>query len=130
MHAPIPFKAQLHNGRIILSGELDGSRDVRHECERIARLAAQTGSHFVVDAQRARLTVGGEKTWSEMAQEFLGRCQLVYLPSPLAQNLEYDDLYRHANSRFLETGDELVGCSDSSCSGYRETSARRTAAAY
>jgi len=130
MHTQIPFKAQLHNGRIILSGDLDSSRDACLECERIAKLAAQTGSNFVIDAQGARLSVGGEKTWSEIAQEFLTRCQLVYLPSPLAQNLEYDDLYDHGKSRFLETDDELVGCPDSSCSGFRETSARRAVAAY
>jgi len=130
MHAPIPFTAELYNGRIILSGDFDSSRAVSQECQRIAKLAAQTGSHFLVDAQRARLSVGGEKVWSEVAQDLLGRCQLVYLPSPLAQNLEYDEQYRHGKSRFLETDDEPVGCSDSSCSGYRETSARSATAAF
>ena len=130
MHAPIPFKAELHNGTIILSGELDRLPAVRQECERIAKLAAQTGSHFVVDAQPARLSVGGEKAWSEVALEFLGRCQLVYLPSPLAQNLEYDDRYRHPKSRFLETDDELVGCLVDTCSASWEPPIRRAAAAY
>jgi hypothetical protein len=130
MHAPIPFKAELSDGRIILSGNLDHSHAVRQECERIAKLAAQTGSSWIVDAQRARLSVGGEKTWSEIAQEYLGRCSLVYLPSPLAQNLEYDDRYKHGKSRFLETDDELVGCSASSYSASWEVPARRAAAAY
>jgi len=130
MHKHIPFKAQLHNGRIILSGDLDGSREVRLECERIAKLAAQTGSNFVVDAQSARLSVGGEDAWSELALDHLGHCSLIYLPSPLSQNLEYDTLYQHGKSRFLETDDEIFGCSDSSCSGYRETSARLVVAAH
>jgi hypothetical protein len=129
MNAPTPFKAELFNGRIILSGDLDRSPAIRQECERIAKLAAQTGSRFVVDAQRAKLWVGGEKAWSEVAQEFLGRCQLIYLPSPLAQNLEYDDQYRHGKSRFLETDDELVGCGSSTCSATWEQPARRAAAA-
>lgn len=106
MHAPIPFEAKLLNGKIVLSGDLDSSREVRQECERIAKLAVQTSFHWIVDAQKARLPLGGENTWSAVVQEFLGRCQLVYLPSPLAQNLEYDDRYTHGKSRFLETDDE------------------------
>jgi hypothetical protein len=108
MHAPSPFKAELHNGKIILSGDLNCEPLVRQECERVAKLAVQVGSRFVVDAQRASLWVGGGEVWSEIASEFLGHCQLVYMPSPLAQNLEYDDQYRHNKSRFLETDDELA----------------------
>jgi len=131
MRTPTIFSAQLLNGRIVLSGDLDGSREVRQECERIAKSAAQSGSYWIVDAQKARLFVGGENAWSDAAQEFLGRCQLVYLPSPLAQNLEYDDRYGHGNSRFLETDDELAGCSrNGSCSATWVDNARRAAAAY
>src|SRR5271170_2875568 len=84
MHEKILFKAELYNGRIVLSGDMDRAPTVRQECERVAKLAAQTGSQFVVDAQNATLWVGGENAWAEVAQEFLGRCQLIYLPSPLA----------------------------------------------
>ena len=108
MHAPIPFKAQLLNGKIVLSGDLDNSRKVRQECEEVAKAAVQSGNRWIVDAQRVRLPVGGEETWSEVAQEFLGRCQLIYLPSQLAQNLQYDDQYRHVDSTFLETDDEAA----------------------
>ena len=131
MYAPIPFMAQLLNGSIVLSGDLNGSREVRQECERIAKAAAQSGPHWIVDAQRARLSVGGENTWSEMAQEFLGRCQLVYLPSPLAQNLEYDDRYTHGNSTFLETDDdvaEYAGSTSGCAAGVTPT--RRAVPAY
>jgi hypothetical protein len=108
MHAQIPFKAQLLNGKIVLSGDLDDSREVRQECERVAKAAAQQGSTWVVDAQKAQLPVGGEETWSQVAQEFLSRCRLVYVPSQLAQNLEYDDQYKHKNSTFLETDEDAA----------------------
>lgn len=130
MHTSNPFKAELYNERIILSGNLDGSQVVSRECERIAKLAAQTGSNWIVDAQRARLWVGGENTWSEMVQEFLSSCSLVYLPSPLAQNLEYDDKYLHGKSRFLETDDELIDCSSGLCGASWEVPTRRAAAAH
>ncbi len=127
MRAPISFKAQLLNGKIVLSGNLDNSREVRQECERIAKAAVQTQAYWIVDAQQARVPVGGENTWSEVAQEILRHCQLVYLPSPLAQNLEYDDRYKHGNSRFLETDDELAGCSrtGSCCASLVDSAPRR-----
>lgn len=109
MHVQIPFKVELCNGRIILSGDMDRVSRIREECEMIAKLAAETGDRFIVDAQDARLWAGGESAWSTAAQEFLNRCELVYLPSPLAMNLQYDDEYRHNKSRFLDTDDELVG---------------------
>lgn len=110
MQTPTAFTARIDNNQIILAGDMDNSATVRHECETIAAAAAanHNRTQWIINAQKVRLFVGGEEIWNKIAQETLRNCHLIYLPSQLAMNLEYDDTYKHNNSRFLETDNEPI----------------------
>lgn len=101
------FKIELQGNRIVMSGELTADPQMRGRCFGIAKLAGVAGRKWIVDAQALKLHAAGETHWRDAVSAFLGECELVYLPSPLAMNLQYDDEYRHTKSRFLDTDDEL-----------------------
>jgi hypothetical protein len=88
-------------GKIVLAGTLDDSREAATVCARALRDAAAR-SQWYIDATQVLLPRGGVKTWLGAVSEFLGRCQLIYLPSQLSwvlQQLPED--YQHPDSKFL-----------------------------
>ena len=101
---PFTIDSKPTERRIVLSGDLDGSREVYQKCERAVKDAVLHGLHWTIDASKARLPRGGVESWIAIVREYMVKCHLDYLPSQLATNLEYDDEYTHPNSSFLETG--------------------------
>lgn len=90
-------------GKIVMSGDLDDT--VFPACEAV--LKDFSGDKWIIDAGACRLHVGGEQVWVRVVEIFFKECQLIYLPSALAMNLQYDDAYSHRNSKFLDADDEL-----------------------
>src|SRR5437588_685354 len=104
MHAhSIPFAIHLlpAEGRIVLSGDLDGSRDTYRKCEDVVKEAVLRALHWTIDARQARLPRGGVETWIAVVREYMVRCDLDYVPCQLTTNLKYDDEYTHPKTRFL-----------------------------
>ena len=108
----IPFNIQIFpkEGRIVLTGDLDGSDAVYKECCRAlddVQEPPQTRTPapvriWIVDAARMRLPRGGVENWTKVVMSHLSGCELVYERSQLAMNLAYDERYPHMNSKFHE----------------------------
>lgn len=92
-------------GKIVMSGDLDDT--IFPACE--AALKDMSGDKWIIDAGDCRLHVGGEPVWMRVVGTFLKNCQLIYLPSVLAMNLQYDDTYSHRDSKFLDAEEESGG---------------------
>ena len=100
-----PFEIEIHTGNILLSGDLDGSREVLDRCRAVfSYISGMSRRTWTIEANDIRIIPEGVTTWIQVVEEFFKNSELVYAPSQLNVILRYDERYRHATSTFQEFG--------------------------
>ena len=100
-----PFEIKIQTGNIILSGDLDGSREVLDRCRNVfGYISGMSRTTWTIEADDIRIIPEGVTTWIQVVEEFFKNSELVYAPSQLNVILRYDERYRHATSTFQEFG--------------------------
>lgn len=109
MNTPFTILMCEREGRIVLTGTLDGSPETYAKCEEIFRKAGCTPREWIIDATQVLLPSGGALNWINAVHEFMRNCKLTYVPCQLASVLQLTERYRHPHSKFLEEKSGVSG---------------------